>query len=161
MARGLAGLLVSLVRLRGTEYTPNEAAAKIQTLDPAVQDAVEAICRRAELVGDGPAVGDYCREVLNAKLDLWRAEAQNTTGGRTLTYTEPVGGGDGPKRGTAVQLLQRPGMERWEEFTCLNSLREVEPTVKLIMDDGGLDEVAEVPAEPLPDAQPATEGGAT
>ena len=99
------------------------------------------------------------RAVLQAKLDLWRAEAQNTTGGRTLTYTEPVGGGDGPKRGTAVQLLQRPGLERWEEFTCLNSLREVEPTVKLIMDDGGLDEVTEAPPEP-PAEKPATEGGA-
>jgi hypothetical protein len=161
MARGLAGLLVSLVRLRGTEFTPNEAAAKIQTLDPAVQDAVDAICRRAELVGDGPAVGDYCRAVLQAKLDLWRAEAQNTTGGRTLTYTEPGGGGDGPKRGTTVQLLQRPGMERWEEFTCLNSLREVEPTVKLIIDDGGLDEVVEVPAEPVPQVMQAMEGGAS
>ena len=31
-------------------------------------------------------------------------------------------------------------MERWEEFTCLNSLREVEPPVKFIISDGGLDE---------------------
>jgi hypothetical protein len=59
--------------------------------------------------------------------------------GRTLTFGEPRGG-DGPKRGTTVSLLHHPGLERWEEFTCLNSLREVEPSVKLIMDDGGLDE---------------------
>jgi hypothetical protein len=32
-------------------------------------------------------------------------------------------------------------MERWEEFTCLNSLREVEPCVKFIISDGGLDEI--------------------
>ena len=32
-------------------------------------------------------------------------------------------------------------MERWEEFTCLNSLREVEPSVKLIVNDGGLDDI--------------------
>src|SRR5262249_61390801 len=111
--------------------------------------------------GPAPAVADSCRAVLSAKLDLWRAEAQTPPGGPTLTYTEPFGGGDGPKRGTAVQLLQRPGMERWEEFTCLNSLREVEPNVKLIMDDGGLDEVVEVPAELPPDVNPATEGGAS
>jgi hypothetical protein len=30
-------------------------------------------------------------------------------------------------------------MERWGEFTCLNSLREVEPPVKFIISDGGLD----------------------
>ena len=39
-----------------------------------------------------------------------------------------------------MSLLHHPGLERWEEFTCLNSLREVEPSVKLILDDGGLDE---------------------
>jgi len=43
-------------------------------------------------------------------------------------------------------------LERWEEFTCLNSLREVEPPVKFIISDGGLDEVtgdasSEVPPE--------------
>ena len=45
-------------------------------------------------------------------------------------------------------------MERWEEFTCLNSLREVEPTVKFIISDGGLDEVTgvAVPEVPAPEA---------
>ena len=83
---------------------------------------------------------DSCRAELRGKADLWQAEAQNTTGGRTLTYTEPYGP-DGPKKGTSVKLLHSPGLERWQEFTCLNSLREVEPTVKLIISDGGLDEV--------------------
>ena len=58
-----------------------------------------------------------------------------------------------------VGLLNRPSLDGWNDFTCLNSLREVEPTVKLIIDDGGLDEVVEVPAEPVPDEKPATEGG--
>src|SRR5205814_3115250 len=139
LQRGLAGLLVALVRLRRMEFNTNEAASRIQASDPYVQDAIAAICRRAEMVGDGTAVADFCRAQLQAKVDLWQAEAQNTTGGRTLTFSEPRGG-DGPRRGTTVSLLHRPGLEKWEEFTCLNSLREVEPTVKLIMDDGGLDE---------------------
>lgn len=142
LQRGLAGLLVSLVRLRGVEFNTNEAASRIQAGDPYVQDAIAAICKRAELVGDGTAVADFCRAQLDAKVDLWKAEAQNTTGGRTLTYTEPRGG-DGPKRGTTISLLHHAGLERWEEFTCLNSLREVEPPVKLIMDDGGLDDPSE------------------
>lgn len=140
LQRGLAGLLVSLVRLRGTEFNPNETASRITTGNPYVQDAIETIAKRAELIGDGNKTGDFCRAELLSKADLWQAEAQNTTGGRTLTYTEPFGS-DGPKKGTTVKLLHSPGMERWEEFTCLNSLREVEPPVKFIISDGGLDEI--------------------
>ncbi len=138
LQRGLAGLLVSLIRLRGVEFNPNDAAGKMQITDPYVLDAVETIARRAELVGDGTPVGDYVRAVLKEKLDLWRNEAQNTAGGRTLTYSEVWGH---EKKGTSVSLLQKPGLQKWEQFTCLNSLREVEPTVKLIIEDFGLDEI--------------------
>lgn len=153
LQRGLAGLLVSLVRLRGTEFNPNEAAARLTTGNPYVQDAIETIARRAELIGDGVRTGDFCRAELRSKADLWQAEAQNTAGGRTLTYTESYGA-DGPRKGTTVKLLRSPGLERWEEFTCLNSLREVEPPVKLIISDGGLDDVA---GEATPEA--ADHGG--
>lgn len=153
LQRGLAGLLVSLVRLRTTEFNPNEAAARITTGNPYVQDAIETIAKRAELIGDGNKTGDFCRAELLSKADQWQAEAQNTTGGRTLTYTEPYGA-DGLKKGTTVKLLHSPGMERWEEFTCLNSLREVEPPVKFIISDGGLDETN---SEPVADSS-QTEG---
>lgn len=159
LQRGLAGLLVSLVRLRGTEFNPNETASRITTGNPYVQDAIETIARRAELIGDGNKTGDFCRAELLSKADLWQAEAQNTSGGRILTYTEPYGT-DGPKKGTTVKLLHSPGMERWEEFTCLNSLREVEPPVKFIMSDGGLDEVnGEVVADVSPEVSQVEEGG--
>jgi hypothetical protein len=140
------------------EFNTNEAASRIQGNDPYVQDAIAAICRRAELIGDGTAVADFCRAQLQAKVDLWQAEAQNTTGGRTLTFAQPRGG-DGPKRGTTVSLLHQPGLEKWEEFTCLNSLREVEPSVKLTMDDGGLDEISDQPAPAPAEAQQEQEGG--
>ena len=141
LRRGLAGLLVSLVRLGGVEFNPNGSAGKIQMTDPRVQAAIELIARRAELIGDGVVTGNEVRATLKAKLDLWKAEAQNVAGGRTLSYTEPRAS-QGLSRGTTVPLLQRPGLQRWEEFTCLNSLRDVEPTVKLVLNDGGLDEAA-------------------
>lgn len=55
-------------------------------------------------------------------------------------------------------------MEKWEEFTCLNSLREVEPPVKFIISDGGLDEINldEINDEATPEAAPEVpqnEGG--
>ncbi|MCE3014792.1 MAG: DISARM system helicase DrmA [Pirellula sp.] len=152
LQRGLSGLLVSLVRLRSAEFNTNEAASRITTGNPYVQDAIETIARRAELIGDGTKTGDFCRAELLSKADLWQAEAQNTTGGRSLTYTESYGA-DGPKKGTTVKLLQSPGMEKWEEFTCLNSLREVEPSVKFIISDGGLDEISGdiMPEDPITD----------
>jgi hypothetical protein len=138
LQRGLAGLLVSMVRMRGVEFNSNASASRITTSNPYIQEAIEAIAKRAEQIGlNGTADGDFCRQTLKEKADLWQAEAQNTAGGRTLTYREPFG--EGAERGTTISLLQSPGLEPWEEFTCLNSLREVEPPVKFIISDGGLD----------------------
>jgi hypothetical protein len=35
-------------------------------------------------------------------------------------------------------LLKEPERGKWEPFTCLNSLRDVEPTVNLILDERSL-----------------------
>lgn len=135
--RGLAGLLVAMLRLRGLDMNRNDSAGRIQRTDPALDEIIEHIARRASLVCDTGA-GEECRDQLRHKIDLWIAEAQNKAGGRTLTFDARGKGG-----GTSVPLLQRPGLERWHDFTCLNSLREVEPTVRLIaLDGGGLDDDA-------------------
>ena len=154
LQRGLAGLLVSLVRLRSPEFNSNEAAIRITTSNPYVQDAIETIVKRATLIADGQATADYCREQLLGKVDLWQSKAQNNEAGRTLTYTPARG----PTRGTAVPLLENPGLEKWEEFTCLNSLREVEPAVKFILKDGGLDAPGRAVTETT-DSRAATEQG--
>jgi len=137
LQRGLAALLVSLVRMSGPDFNPNDAAGRATRDHPYFADAIETIVRRAGLVGSEPGVGDDARAELQSKLDIWLAEAQ--AGGRTLTYDFPYGPGAGPKRQTAVPLLQRPKIGDWDDFTCLNSLREVEPTVNLIIEDGGMD----------------------
>ncbi len=38
----------------------------------------------------------------------------------------------------ASTLLKDPERGNWQPFTCLNSLRDVEPTVYLILDEGSL-----------------------
>lgn len=131
--RGLAGLFVALVRLSAQDFNENAGAARISREHPSVQAAIEAIVRRAEEIGDGRACGESCRAELESKLDYWLAEAQNRTGGRVLHF----GRATGAARGTAVALLSQPQLGTWEEFTCLNSLRDVEPAVKLIVSDSG------------------------
>ena len=46
------------------------------------------------------------------------------------------------KDGVTIGLLRKPSIEPWDEFTCLNSLRDVEPPPYLILDDHHLDDEA-------------------
>ena len=133
LSRGLTALLVSCVRLQGTEFNSNKRATRIDRNHPYVQEAVKTILRRAELVGNSD--NDFIKNLkteLNERIDQWLAEAQKTAGGRVLGYDEE-------RDGVTVGLLHRPGLDPWDDFTCLNSLRDVEPTVGLIFHDGGLD----------------------
>jgi hypothetical protein len=133
LSRGLTALLASCIRLQGAEFNGNERAGSISRNHPYVQAAMETIMRRAELVGDKEQLQDLVQAELKSRIDQWLAEAQRTAGGRVLGYDEA-------RDGITVGLLRRPGLDPWDDFTCLNSLRDVEPTVGLIFHDGGLDE---------------------
>jgi hypothetical protein len=149
LSRGLTALLVSCVRLEGTEFNSNKRACRIDRNHPYVQEAVKTILRRAELVGNSD--DDFIKNLkaeLNDRLDQWLAEAQKTAGGRVLGFDEE-------RDGVTVGLLRRPGLDPWDDFTCLNSLRDVEPTVGLIFHDGGLDADASF----VPAVSEDTEGG--
>ena len=134
LERGLTALLVALIRLQGNEFNDNHGACRIDRHHPYVKEAIDIIVHRAHAVGNGKAVAEHIRAVLNERIDEWLAKAQRTAGGGTLGYDK--------RDGLTVSLLSRPGTEPWDRFTCLNSLRDVEPTVGLILQDGGLDEVS-------------------
>ena len=103
LQRGLAGLLVSLVRLRGIEFNPNEAASRITTSNPYVQDAIETIAKRAELIGDGLKTGRFLpgRTVEQGRHLAGRGPEHNGWPNPDL-YREAYGS-DGPKKGTTVK----------------------------------------------------------
>ena len=125
--RGLAALFVSLVRLAGSELNANDKAGRISRHHPYVEAAMNAICDRALAVGD-TKTRDLVKQELEAKLDYWLAEAADTTGGKILGYQTK-------KDGLTMGLLEQPGQSNWQSFTCLNSLRNVEPNIGLILDD--------------------------
>jgi hypothetical protein len=135
--RGLAALLVSLIRQPGFEFNSNDKAMLIasQRGHRYVNDAIEAITRRAELVA-GPDAADEVKQQLKRKMDLWQKRAQRTAEGSRLGY-------ETKRDGQTVGLLRKPSIEPWDEFTCLNSLRDVEPTANLILDVSGLDSEGE------------------
>ncbi|MEQ8853607.1 DISARM system helicase DrmA [Gimesia sp.] len=135
--RGLAALLTSLLRLQAFEFNKNETAMRMGTEfdSPLVQDAVNWIVERARVVADDETA-DRVKADLEEKVKFWKNRAQLLTGGSRLGYQSK-------KDSETIGLLQKPGIESWDEFTCLNSLRDVEPTSYLILDDHNLDEQAE------------------
>jgi helicase-like protein len=154
--RGLAAVLVSLVRLAGEEYNENPRAAALDRQHPYVQRAVEAIVARAQQVTGSNTVAAEVRQQLQALLDDWGHQALRPAGGGSLYYQE--------KRGAvAVPLLQKPGLGGRLPFTCLNSLRDVEPSVSLVLDDRWLDDEAPAAAvvAPTPEGSDAGPGGET
>jgi hypothetical protein len=134
LSRGLTALLVSCIRQLGTEFNANKQASRIERNHPYVQQAIKSIVERAKLVGNNDDAFIQSLQIeLNERLDEWLGQAQKNVGGRILGYDEE-------RDGVTVGLLRRPGLDPWDDFTCLNSLRDVEPTVGLIFHDGGLDE---------------------
>jgi hypothetical protein len=131
--RGLSALLVSLVRQQGTVFNPNDAAATFDPSHPTVKHAIETIARRAELVEESKTLGIDVRKALASRVQEWAARAKGKPGLGTLGYREAK---DGKTRG----LLTAAGPEDWETFTCLNSLRDVEPSVTLLFDEGRMDD---------------------
>ena len=85
---------------------------------------VERIVARAELVTSDIASGDLVRDLLQTRIDRWRAEQGRQ--GSTLGYAAD------PKKAIAP-LLDVPGIASWGLFTCPWSMRETEPNVNLLI----------------------------
>ena len=80
-------------------------------------------------------------EKLQQCIDDWIAQA-TAAGPQRLGYSAE-------RDDVTVGLLHQAGVGPWETFTLPNSLREVEPTVGLVLDDAALDDSAAWPAAPL------------
>ncbi len=126
LERGLAAVLTSLIRLSDTRYNNNASAGTIDRHDDIVRGAVEAIRRRAAMHSD-PETVESVLSMLNAHLDHWHAEAERKReSGAVLGY-------QAAKDGRTVNLLHKPETGKRAPFTCLNSLRDVEESVPLIL----------------------------
>ncbi len=123
--RGLAGVLVALMRLKDQHLNANIKAGALQDTDPVMPDVINRVIARGELALGDPAVGALVRQMLMQRRDYWLSRVRNQTDHR-LGYRDEAGG--------VVGLLKLPGAADWGLFTCLNSLREVEGTANLILD---------------------------
>jgi hypothetical protein len=131
--RGLSALLASLIRLREPTFNPNAGAGQVTGQHPVVQATLAQIAARAAHVNATPSA-DLVQNALEQRMDAWQKHITATVGA-TLGYKAQ-------RDGTTVGLLRAPGESDWHLFACLNSLRDVEPTVNLVLDDAGMDDHA-------------------
>lgn len=149
--RGLTALLVSFLRLYGFEFNGNQDADILTRDHPIVKLAVDEICRRAGLVTGSTQIEQEIRTELNSRIDLWLSRARKlASGGSKLGYKEE-------KDGRTLGLLENPNNFGRDVFTCLTSLRDVEPSVNLILNNyeietpantGSMDQIMEGSNEP-------------
>lgn len=129
--RGLAGVVVSLVRLLDSVMNKNSDAKNIQEHEDMWDNACQAIVQRASAITQDTTVVAHIEAMLHHLRDEWyeRVRQCTVTG---LCYSRPTSG-------DATELLQ-PSDTSEELFACPNSLRDVEKTVNLLldMDDTGL-----------------------
>lgn len=135
--RGLASVLVALIRLSGIEFNKNDRAGRIDRNHPAIQAAMKTILDRAENV-EGQEARSELKKALEIKLDYWLKARDDLKDGAELKYKPQADG-------ITLNLLENFGPSTQLPFACLSSLRNVEPTIGLILDNRVPDDDFRIP----------------
>ena len=127
MDRGLTGTLISMARLRYDKFTPNLGAGVLKSAnDPDIVAAKKMLADRAGKVKN-VTTEQLAESMLQERIDEWTKEASRPA--RKLGYDTKR------KQGDVAALLKRPGADPWSTFTVPMSMREVEPGVRLVMEE--------------------------
>lgn len=126
--RGLSAIIAALVRDQFPPWNPEETAAIVDVTSKRIQDEIEAVIHRAMDISGDAAFESDLRLMAQRRLDEW-AKKQIRPGAR-LVYRE--------EKGNAISLLESPSGFDWQLWTAPMSMRDVEPSVNLIIGDDGL-----------------------
>jgi hypothetical protein len=144
MDRGLTGMMLAMMRNRFEAFSPNAGAGALTS--PScfeMSSTVDSVTERTwEVTEDSAKKGRVTAE-LKSRADLWAKEA--AVPGRLLVFQRY---GAGP---TAYGLLETPGIRPWSMWTVPMSMREVEPGVKLVMEEDRALEEPNWRARPIKD----------
>lgn len=121
--RGLSGAMVSMVRLQESKLNADDSAKNFKRDDPKFKELAAAIQNRAANATEDAHSVDLVKGMIDVRADVWQSKASQVSA--ELTYKT--------KKGTLVPLLSQPQNMQRSLFTCLNSLRDVEPSVNLIL----------------------------
>ncbi len=123
--RGLSGVMVSLMRLLDDHLNANMKAGEVADTDPVWAKVFDLLCKRGGNATHDPAVAARIKEMLDRRRDEWLRRVHNQKDHKIGYKSEG---------GATVGLLEQASEKDWEMFTCLNSLRDVEGTVDLVLD---------------------------
>ena len=126
--RGLTGAMLSIMRHTYDPFAANDGAGAMNS--PSLNEMLEtigAVAARTWEVTEDSGKKALTEAEMKSRADEWANEAG--VGGRTLVYQKH---GAGP---TAYPLLSAPGIKPWTDWTVPMSMREVEPGVRLVMED--------------------------
>lgn len=123
--RGLSGVMVGLMRLWDDHLNGNLKAGEVPDADPLWVKVFDVLSKRGGNATHDPAVAARIKDMLDRRRDEWLSRVHNQKDHK-LGYK--------PEGGATVGLLEQASDKDWEMFTCLNSLRDVEGTVDLVLD---------------------------
>ena len=126
--KGLAGVFVGFVRLMEDHLNANGSAGNIDETDTHITRVMTAIAERAEHATGDTSVRAFVEAELNSLRDKWLDLSRNRRDSQLVYKAGRTGG-------NSVGLLKQPGEQSGYSFTALNSLRDVETTAKLLLDD--------------------------
>jgi len=149
LRRGLTGVLAAMVRLGEAEWNRNGGAATVSRTDPRLAEIVELIASRAENRANDRNVADLVRQELEHRLDQWKQ--QQDIPQRDLVYSR------GRSAGTQVGLLNEPDGTPWTDFTVPMSMRDVEPSIHLVLRENGIAAVSDLWEMPTRDDDAAAD----
>lgn len=123
--RGLSGVMVGLMRLWDDHLNANLKAGEVADTDLLWARVFKVLSERGGNATHDSTVVTRIKEMLDRRRDEWLRRVHNQKDHK-LGYR--------PEGGATVGLLEQASETDWEMFTCLNSLRDVEGTVDLVLD---------------------------
>jgi hypothetical protein len=123
--RGLSGVMVALIRLWDAHLNANMKAGEVLDTDPVWAKVFDILSKRGGNASHDAAVAGRIKDMLDRRRDEWLRRVHNQKDHK-LGYRS--------EGGATVGLLERANEKDWQMFTCLNSLRDVEGTVDLVLD---------------------------
>lgn len=139
LERGLSGVYVGMMRQLETDFNANIAAGALKGTEAQLSKVARLIRERGTQAMLKNEVGAEIQKMTDYRRDKWIKKVATAKDHR-VGYQD-----DG--QGT-VGLLQHAGQTpQWQDFSCLDSLRDVEPMVNLVLDERA---VGLNPFEPVP-----------
>ena len=117
-----------MARLKKNQLAPNLGAENLNSVtDPTVEEVTNSFGDRAHKVTDKNEISNLAKDMARERFDDWARRVTTRQG--HIAYKAKNNMGD------TVSLLDQPGSKTWHKFTVPTSMREVEPGVRLVMQD--------------------------